>query len=123
MSVSSIQRARSGRGAGAAVTFVEAALDVHEFLKTLSTEQRRERRRAQWRRYSGSAKGRERTRRYVATPKGIRAARRHNAERYLNGKTLAWRAGNRERVNAMARLARARRKAYIEEVNATSESS
>ncbi|MBM4113375.1 MAG: hypothetical protein FJ253_08395 [Phycisphaerae bacterium] len=68
------------------MTFVEAALDVHEFLKTLSPEQKRERRCEQWRRYGCSAKGRERTHRYAATPKGraakflyevtVRAARR-----------------------------------------------
>lgn len=56
------------------MTFVEAALDVHSALKALSPEQKQDRRRAQWREYGTSEKGRTRRRkanaRYAVTVAG-----------------------------------------------------
>jgi hypothetical protein len=55
------------------MTFVEAALDIETHLKTLSPDQKQERRRAQWRRYNCSGKGQGRVERYRDTVPGILA--------------------------------------------------
>lgn len=52
------------------------AVSYPEWLHAQIAELQRQRRRAQWRRYAASDKGRERTGRYIASDKG-RATREH----------------------------------------------
>ncbi len=84
----------------------------------VSDAARRARRREQWRRYNASDKGVARLLKYKVSDKGIAVARRHSKQQYLGGVTQAWRAANRERVNAVQRASRTRRKQYLEEIHA-----
>ena len=63
--------------------FMEEVLSVEEAVKALSPEAKVERRRAQWRRYSASEKGRTRGARYRSTPE-----RRARKKEYM--KTYNW---------------------------------
>ena len=65
-------RARLSRAREAAITG-----SFRAWLLQTITDLRLNRRRAQWRRYGRSAKGRRRTRRYIATPKGQRVQTRY----------------------------------------------